>query len=117
MYKIVHPVQTTIYGPTLSDAVKNYVKIQNDMNLTNLIIQNDNLYRQTYIKYMKKNGKKIMKLNTIPLNPLYPLSYYIKEPLELESPPIRPNVRIGYPLLIPPPAIILPPYISPYIAM
>jgi hypothetical protein len=117
MYKIVYPSQTSIYGPNLSDAIKYYVKTQNDINLTNLIIQNNNLYQQIYINYIKQNGKKLAKINSIPLNPQYPLSYYLEklgiDSLESLRPPIRPKIGLPYPLLGLPP----PPYISPYIAL
>jgi hypothetical protein len=116
MFKVVYPVQTSIYGPNLSDAIKNYVKTQNDINLTKIIIQNDNLYRKSYINYIKKNGKQLAQINTIPLNPLYPLSYYIGDSFNLEAPPTMPNVRMGFPLFSPPP-LLLPPYISPYMAL
>ena len=120
MYKIVYPYQTSIYGTNFPDAIKNYVKIQNDRNLTNLIIQNNNLYQQIYINYIKKNGKKLAQINSIPLNPQYPLSYYLEkmgiDSLEDLKPPIRPNMRLAYPLLALPP-LLPPPYISPYIAL
>ena len=112
MYKIVYPVQTSIYGSNFSDAIKNYVKIQNDINLTNIIIQNNNLYRQTYINYIKKNGKQLARINTIPLNPKYPLSYYLDKigPLDNLTPPTKPNFSLVYPFYAP------PPFISPYMA-
>jgi len=118
MYKIVYPYQTSIYGPNFLDTIKHHVKTQNDINLTNLIIQNENLYQQIYINYIKQNGKKLAKINSIPLNPQYPLSYYLEKmginSLENLAPPVRPRVGLAYPLLaLPPP----PPYISPYIAL
>lgn len=117
MYKIVYPYQTSIYGPNFIDSIKHYVKAQNDNNLTNLIIQNENLYQQIYIDYIKQNGRKLAKINSIPLNPHYPLSYHLEkmgiDSLENLKPPVRPRVGLAYPLLAVPP----PPYISPYIAL
>jgi hypothetical protein len=120
MFKIVYPVQTNIYGSNFSEAIKNYVKVQNDVNLTNLIIQNNNLYQQAYINYIKKNGRKIAKINTFPLNPNYPLSYHLEklgiDSLEdLKNRPIRPNAMLALPF-IPLPRFLPPPVFSPYIA-
>ena len=109
MFNIVYPLQTVISGSDYNTAVKDYVKMVNNINLTRLVIQNENLYRQSYINYLNKNGKKIAKINSIPLNPQYPLSYYIKEPLE--PPPFRPLTPI-----IPRPLIGAPFGISPYMA-
>ena len=116
MYKIIYPIQTYINGSNLNNAVKDYVKIQNDINLTKLIIQNENLYNQSIINYIHKNGKKIAHINTIPLNPLYPLSYYIKEPLNIEQMPERlsyaPLNRTHVIPVVPP---ILPPVVAPFV--
>jgi hypothetical protein len=111
MYKIIYPINTSINGENLSDAIKNFVKLQNDFNLTNLIIQNDNLYKQAYINYIKKNGKKIAYINTIPLNPLYPLSHYIKDTFTIDPMPPKPAMNVVYPI-----PVIATPQISPYLA-
>jgi hypothetical protein len=107
MFNVVYPIQQTITGINYNSAIKNYVKYTNDVNLTRLIIQNENLYRQSYVNYINKNGRKLAQINTIPLNPHFPLSYYIKEPII--APPTRPN--IGF--LTPP--LFAPVHISPYI--
>ena len=106
MYKIIYPVQTYINGPNLNDAVKNYVKMHNNMNLRKLIIQNENLYNQSIINYIHKNGKKIAHINTIPLNPQFPLSYYIDK-LQGKLPDKLPH-RLTYIPVLPTPAIFPP---------
>ena len=124
MYKVIYPIQTYINGLNVNDAIKNYVKMQNNYNLTKIIIQNENLYRQSFINYINKNGKKIAQINTIPLNPLYPLSYYIKDPINIEPLPDRMNIIpaintpvmfpvINTPVLIPEinTGVMFPPYI------
>ena len=111
LYNIVYPYNQVISGSNYHQAIKNYVKFKNDMNLTNLIIQNDNLYRQTYINYLNKNGKKIAKIQSIPLNSQYPLSYYIDKPFNLPPPPLQPNMGIIRPMVHAPPILV-----SPYMA-
>jgi len=112
-FNIVYPYdhQQIISGSSYNSAIKNYIKSINNINLTNLIIQNDNLYRQTYINYMNRHGKKIAKIRSIPLNSQYPLSYYIDRPFDLPPPPLQPNMGVMRPVVMTPPV-----YVSPYMA-
>ena len=71
-YNIIYPTFQQIDGDTINEAIKNYIKYYQDINLTKLIIQDNNKYYNSIINYYEKNGHKKVQIKTYPG---YPLDY------------------------------------------
>lgn len=69
-YNIIYPFNQTISGDTLSEAIKNYVKLNYDIKLTNLIVQdlNKNNFFKTNIKHYVNDGRNKVGINIFPTN-------------------------------------------------
>ena len=77
-YNIIYPTVQQINGDSINEAIKNYVKFYQDMNLTKLIIQDRNKYYNSIINYYKKNGQNKIQINTFPgYNPLITPNHFL----------------------------------------
>ena len=69
-FNIIHPFIKIINGESLSEAIKTYVKFNYDINLTKLIIQDNDKYYNTKIKYYIHDGRNKVGINIFPTNSL-----------------------------------------------
>ena len=69
-FNIIHPFVKVINGDSISEAIKTYVKFNYDINLTNLIIQDQEKYFNTKIKYYMHDGRNKVGIDIYPTNPL-----------------------------------------------
>ena len=70
-FNIIYPFTQIINGDTLNDAIKTFVKLNYDINLTKLIIQDQNKYYNTKIKYYINDGRNKIGIN------MYPTTKYL----------------------------------------
>lgn len=93
IYNIVHPIVATINGDDLKEAIKNYVKLNHHLNLTNLIIQNQKLKYNADIKYYMENNRRKANISLssfnhpIGLSNLHPSVDPFIQPLPSSIPP------------------------------
>ena len=61
IYQIVSPIVATINGDSFKEALKNYIKINHDINIRNLIIkdQANNAYEAKLRYYMQNKINKV----------------------------------------------------------
>ena len=69
-FNIIHPFVKVINGDSISEAIKTYVKFNYDINVTNLIIQDQEKYFNTKIKYYMHDGRNKVGIDIYPTNPL-----------------------------------------------
>lgn len=68
-FKIIYPINTNLIGDNLLESIKNFVKLQNDINLTKLIIKdlNNSNYYNTKLKYYVHDSRNKVGINIIPI--------------------------------------------------
>ena len=95
LFQIVQPFHADIYGDTFKEAIKNYIKINHNFNITNLIIKDQQTHYKTKLKYYRENNKRKVGIDVYPHVNAY-------------------GMPISYPTLSPYPALSQYPALSPY---
>jgi len=75
IYQIVSPVVASIQGDSFKEAIKNYVKFNHNLNITNLIIkdQSDHAY-EARLRYYTQNERNKVGIDVYPYtNVSYPI--------------------------------------------
>jgi hypothetical protein len=73
IFKIVSPMITTIDGDSLKEAIKNFIKINHNLNITNMIIRDQTNNIQAKINYYKEDGRNKVGINMFPVGLEYPI--------------------------------------------
>ena len=73
LFQIVSPVVATIDGDTVKDAVKNFIKLNYQLNLAELIIKDQNMHMNARINYYQEDGRNKVGINVFPRDPLLPI--------------------------------------------
>lgn len=68
IFNVVFPLQTTIDGDSLKEAIKNFIKLKHDMNITQMIISDRNRNIQANIRYYKEDTRDKVGINMFPVN-------------------------------------------------
>jgi hypothetical protein len=69
-YRIVYPVSMPIEGSSFSDAVKNYIKMNREMNIRQIMLTDQFKHMQANINYgYRDNGRKKASIQLLPINP------------------------------------------------
>jgi len=72
-FKIVYPFESLIYGDSFKEAVKNYIKLKRNFNLTQMIISDQQRNMQANIRYYKEDGRNKVGINMFPIGLNYPI--------------------------------------------
>lgn len=73
IFNIVSPIVATIDGDSLKDAIKNFIKINHNLNITDMIIRDQSNNIQARIKYYKEDGRNKVGINMFPVGLNYPI--------------------------------------------
>jgi len=90
IFQIVSPIVTSIQGDSFKEAIKNYVKFNHNLNITNLIIkdQADHAY-EARLRYYTQNERNKVGIDVYPYtNVSYPI---ISSTLGLNTPTLGLN--------------------------
>lgn len=117
-YQVVQPFFYPISADTVNEAIKNFVKIHNDINVANLIITDQKNHYQAKFKYFLEDGRNKVGINVNPfhgpivMGPTY--SSYLETLPGATGTPISPIVSAEYPYQIwnPPHSIVTTPYVT-----
>jgi hypothetical protein len=71
--KIVYPFQSVIYGDSFKEAIKNFVKLNHNFQINNLILQDQNRRYKAQINYYKQDGRNKIGINMFPVGWNYPI--------------------------------------------
>lgn len=73
IYTVLHPMYMQLDETTFARAIKNYVKMNRNINISNLIIQDQmNNMKKANLKFYKHKGKSKANINIQPYNNTYP---------------------------------------------
>jgi hypothetical protein len=95
LYQIVQPFVTDIYGDSLKEAIKNYVKFNNNLNITNLIIKDQASHYETRLRYYTENNKNKVGFDVYPYtNVTYPVITPVGPIITSAGPIINSNIPV-----------------------
>jgi hypothetical protein len=103
LFQIVQPFVADIYGDSFKEAVKNYVKFNHNMNITNLIIKDQANHYDTRLRYYIENNKNKVGIDVYPYtNVTYPTVLPIGGPIITSNAPVTfapPMVPVSPPMV------------------
>lgn len=103
LFQIVQPFVADIYGDSFKEAVKNYVKFNHNLNITNMIIKDQSNHYNTQLRYYTENNKNKVGIDVYPYtNVSYPIIAPVIAPVIA---PLAPIVRSNIPITIAPPVV------------
>ena len=109
IFNIVSPVTATIDGDSFKDAIKNFVKLNHDLKLSQMIITDQTRNIKANLNYYREDGRNKVGINMFPVGFDYPL------PLILNNSYIPP--RVIDTSIIPLSPIPLSPIMAPFVPM
>lgn len=77
-YQVISPVVMAIDGNTFKDAVKRFVKLNYNLNLSNIIITDQSRHMRANFNYFRQDGRNRVGIN------MYPIAYPFI-PLNIEN--------------------------------
>ena len=98
-FQIVHPFYNVIEGNSFKEAIKNYIKFNDNLNLNNLIIRDmeNNRHKVMLRRYFENNKAKV-GIDVYPYSNLNPLENVFLPPNAVVQ-PVRPAVVLGGPVV------------------
>lgn len=72
LFQVIAPFETTIFGDSFKDAIKNYIKLNHNLNITQMIIKDQNRNINAQIQYYKQDGRNKVGINMFPVGLQYP---------------------------------------------
>jgi hypothetical protein len=67
LFQIIQPFVADIYGDSFKEAVKNYVKLNNNLNINNLLIKDQlNNHYNAKLRYYTENSKNKVGIDVYP---------------------------------------------------
>jgi hypothetical protein len=72
-FKIVYPFESLIYGDSFKEAIKNFIKINHNLQIHKMIITDQNKHIQAQIKYYQQDGRNKVGINMFPTGFNYPV--------------------------------------------
>lgn len=72
-FKIVYPFESLIYGDSFKEAIKNFIKINHNLNVTKMIITDRSRNMEAQIKYYQEDGRNKVGINMFPVGLNYPV--------------------------------------------
>ena len=73
-FQIVYPIAMSINADSFKDAIKQYVKLNQDINIANIIITDQQRYMKANLKYYQEGNKNKMGISLYPTS--NPLSFW-----------------------------------------
>jgi len=73
IFNVVSPMVATIDGDSLKDAIKNFIKFNHTLNITEMIIRDQSNNVRANINYYKQDGRNKVGINMFPVGLDYPI--------------------------------------------
>lgn len=89
-FNVVYPYAMTINADSFKDAIKQYVKLNYDMNIQSLIITDQMRYMKANLNYYKNSGKNKVAISMYPT--IWPLSVDKDGKINTDLWPLTPQV-------------------------
>ena len=72
IYQVVYPIATSIYGDTFKEAIKNYIKLNHNLNINQMVVTDQTNHMQANIKYYQQDGRNRVGINMFPVPNTWP---------------------------------------------
>ena len=72
IYQVVYPITTSIYGDTFKEAIKNYIKLNHNLNISQMVVTDQTNHMQANIKYYQQDGRNRVGINMFPAPNTWP---------------------------------------------
>ena len=82
-YKIISPMNVSIMGDSAIDAIKNFVKMNHELEINNLILQDEGKRMYARIRYFQDQNKHKVGIDVYPT---LPVNYTTPSTVELNVP-------------------------------
>lgn len=105
--EIVFPFESTMYGDSFKDAVKKFIKLNHNMNITKMIIKDQSKNIEARINYYKEDGRNKVGIDMFPVGLQYPIPL-ITNDSSLPPFPLSPIPLSPYPAPFIPTVINIP---------
>jgi hypothetical protein len=69
LFQVLSPIQSTIYGDSFKDAVKNFIKMNHTLSISEMIIKDQSKHWKANIDYYKQDGRNKVGINMFPISP------------------------------------------------
>jgi hypothetical protein len=73
IFQVVFPFESTIYGDSFKEAVKNFIKLNHNLNITKMIVKDQTRQIEANINYYKEDGRNKVGINMFPVGLQYPI--------------------------------------------
>ena len=73
MFQVVFPIVADIGGDSFKEAVKNFIKINHNLNISDMIIKDQSQHMRAQIKYYEQDGRNKVGINMFPIGMDYPI--------------------------------------------
>lgn len=99
IFNIVFPFESTVYGDSFKEAVKNFIKLNHNLNITRMIIKDQSNQMEANINYYKQDGRNKVGINMFPVGLQYPIPVVTSNdtyipPRMTDFVPIMPSVPV-----------------------
>jgi hypothetical protein len=66
-FKIIYPLESIIYGDSFKNAIKNFIKINHNLQISKMIVTDRTRNMQAQIKYYQLDGRNKVGINMFPV--------------------------------------------------
>jgi hypothetical protein len=66
-FKIIYPIESLIYGDSFKNAIKNYIKINHNLQISKMIVTDRSRNMEAQIKYYQQDGRNKVGINMFPV--------------------------------------------------
>jgi hypothetical protein len=73
IFQVVYPFETNIYGDSYKEAIKNFIKLNRDLNITRMIIKDKSRQIEANFDYYTYDGRNKVGINMFPVSLQHPI--------------------------------------------
>lgn len=68
LFQVIYPFESTIYGDSFKHAIKNFIKLNHNMNVNKMILKDQTKHMEANFNYYKQDGRNKVGINYFPIN-------------------------------------------------
>jgi len=109
VYQVLYPVATVIDGDSLKNAIKNYIKLSNNINILQMVVADGEKQYRAQMKYYKHDIRNKVGINIYPItnNSVIPIQVASSMPMNINETQVPQSLVI-------PTEVVATPIISPF---
>lgn len=79
IFTVTFPFESVIYGDSFKDAIKNFVKLNHNLNINKMIITDQKRNMEASINYYKEDGRNKVGINMFPVGYPFPTPIVVND--------------------------------------